>query len=230
MTTWHSGLKLRKFKKAEIDQRVREAAEIPGHHRADRAATQGPLRRPAPARGRGARHRPQARRLPLRRAAVEPGRQDARADAHRNQPPAHPPRNHDDLRDPRPGGGHDHGRPHRGHEGRPDPAGGRADPALRQPGQHLRGRLHRHPADELLPGGWWRRQDGKMVLREETFVVEVPAAWREKLGPYADKRVIFGVRPEACVARRPPRRRPAPRRSRPRSRWSSPWDPRPIST
>ncbi len=76
--------------------------------------------RPAPARGHGPRDgaRPQA--LPVRRAAVQPGRVAARADARRDQAPAPAGAGHHrDLRDARPGRGHDAGRPYRGAEGRP---------------------------------------------------------------------------------------------------------------
>ncbi len=47
--------------------------------------------------------------LSLRRTVVEPGRQDARADAVRNFEASRPTRLYDDLRHSRPGGSHDHG-------------------------------------------------------------------------------------------------------------------------
>ena len=72
------------------------------------------LGRPAPARrdGPGDRARPEG--LPVRRAALQPRRQAARADAHRDQgaPPA--AQDHHGLRHPRPDRGDDHGRPDRG--------------------------------------------------------------------------------------------------------------------
>ncbi len=40
------------------------------------------------------------------------------------------------------------------------------------------------------------QQEGKLILKEETFAIEAPSAWREKLAPYTDQKVIFGVRPE----------------------------------
>ncbi len=56
------GLKLRKVPKAEIDQRVKEAADILGiDHLLDRKP-KAALRRPAPARRPRPRHRPRARR------------------------------------------------------------------------------------------------------------------------------------------------------------------------
>ena len=95
----------------------------PRHHRAARPQAQAALRRPAPARGHGPRHRAQPEGVPVRRAAVEPRRQAARADAHRDQEGA-PAGAHDHgLRHPRPGRGHDAGRPRRRHEPRHHRAG-----------------------------------------------------------------------------------------------------------
>ena len=95
-------------------------------HRVPRAQAQGAVRRPAPARGHGPRHRPRARGVPHGRAAVQPRRQAARADPHPDRRAPAPPGHHHPLRDPRPGRGHDHGRPRRGAQGR-HPA------AVRQP-------------------------------------------------------------------------------------------------
>ena len=103
------------------DPRPRPAAE---------AQAQAALRRPAPARRARPRDRARAGGLPDGRAAFEPRRRAAGRDARRDPeaPPAR--RDDDDLRDPRPGRGDDHGRPDRGHEqGRP-PAGGNARGAL----------------------------------------------------------------------------------------------------
>ena len=52
--------------------------------------------------------------LPVRRAAVQPRRGAARADAGRDRQAAPAARRDHDLRHPRPGRGHDAGRPHRG--------------------------------------------------------------------------------------------------------------------
>ena len=54
----------------------------------------------------------------------------------------------DDLRDPRPGRGDDARRPDRRAAQGGDRAGGDAARALQQAGEHLRGGLHRQPADE----------------------------------------------------------------------------------
>ena len=85
------------------------------------------IRRAAPARGDGPRHRagnPQC--LPVRRTAVQPRCQAARADAGRDQGTAPAPQGHHGIRHPRPDRGHDHGRPDRGDEPWPDRTGRRA--------------------------------------------------------------------------------------------------------
>ena len=120
------GLKMRKFPKPEIDTRVREAAQMLGIQellsRKPRQLSGGQRQRVAV----GPRDRPAPPGVPLRRAALEPRRQAARPDARGAQAPPRPPRDHRDLRDARPGRGDDARRPHRRHEGRPGPAGGRA--------------------------------------------------------------------------------------------------------
>ena len=73
------------------------------------------VRRPAPARRHGPRHRARSRRLPVRRAAVQPRRQAAHADAHRDQEAACQGALDRDLRHARPGRGDDAVRPHRHH-------------------------------------------------------------------------------------------------------------------
>ena len=105
--------------------RGRQAAR---HRRLPQAQAARALRRPAPARRHGPRHRARAAGVPVRRAAVEPRRQAARADAHRDPPPAQPPQGHLDLRHPRPGRGHDAGRHRGGDERRPHRADRRARP------------------------------------------------------------------------------------------------------
>ena len=81
-----------------------------------------PFGRPAPARRHGPRHRARARGVPVRRAAVEPRCQAARADAAGDQAAAAAAGHDLDLRDPRPARGDDAGRPARGDERRQDRA------------------------------------------------------------------------------------------------------------
>ncbi len=99
-----------------------------------RAQAGEPVRRPAPARGHGARDRAQPEGVPDGRAAVEPGREAARADAGRGGAHPAPPQHHHGLRHPRPDRGHDAGRPRGDHAARRAPAGRVADGAL----QHTR--------------------------------------------------------------------------------------------
>ena len=107
------------------------------------------LRRPAPARGPGAGHRPRARRLPDGRAPLQPRRQAARADPGGDSPAAPAAQGDHDLRDPRPGRGDDHGRPHRRDQRGRAPAGGDAEGSVRAARQPVRGGLHRLTVDEL---------------------------------------------------------------------------------
>ena len=81
-------LKLARVPKDEIDTRVRKAASILELEQYLRAQARPALRRPAPAGGDGAGHRPPAGGVPDGRAAVQPGRQAARADAGRDRPVA----------------------------------------------------------------------------------------------------------------------------------------------
>ena len=101
-----------------------------------------PLRRPAPARGARPRARDRPAAAAARRAAVEPRRQGARAAAPRDQGAAEPPRLHRDPRHPRPRGGDDHGRPHRGDGCRPHRPGRHAEGGLRPAELALRRELH----------------------------------------------------------------------------------------
>ena len=59
---------------------------------------------------------------------------------------------HHRLRHPRPGRGHDHGRPRRPAQGRAAPAGRLPPQPLRPPRQHLRRRVHRLPGHEHRRG------------------------------------------------------------------------------
>ncbi len=130
------------------------------HARADPAAgpqAQAALRRPAPARGHGSGDRARAAGVPHGRAAVEPRRQAARADARRDLGRRALAEDHHALRDPRPDRGHDDGRPHGRHEGRhPQPAR-HPQRVLRRAQQHLRRAVRRLTADE--PG----RRHGRPV-------------------------------------------------------------------
>ena len=117
------GLKLRKFPKEEIDQRVKEASEILG--------IQNLLDRKPKQLSGGQRQRVAVGRAIVRKPAVflfdepliEPGCEAAGPDAGRTlqAPRSSPDDNH--LRHPRPGGSDDHGDEDRRDEGRVDPAG-----------------------------------------------------------------------------------------------------------
>ena len=74
--------------KEEIDRRVRHAAARAADRALSRPPAEGALRRPAPARGDRPGDHARSEGLPLRRAAVQPRRGAARADAHRDRPAA----------------------------------------------------------------------------------------------------------------------------------------------
>ena len=86
----------------------------PAARAAARAQAARALRRPAPARRDRPRDRAQPQGLPVRRAALQPRRRAARADADRARPAARGAQGDHDLRHPRSGRGDDAGRPDRG--------------------------------------------------------------------------------------------------------------------
>ena len=141
-------LKLRRAPKAEIEQRVRRAAEILDVDDAARPLSAPAFRRAAPAGGDGAGDRARSAGVPVRRAALEPRRQAARADAGRDQGIASAAEDDDDLCHPRSDRGDDDGRPHRGLARRRRRAGRGAARSLRSAGEPLRRRLHRLAVDE----------------------------------------------------------------------------------
>ena len=106
----------------------------------------------APAGRDGSGDRPQAERVPDGRAALEPRREAARADARRHRRAAARPRHDDGLRHPRPVRGDDARPPRRRARRRAAAAVGDAARALRPAGQPLRRRLHRLAGDEPLRG------------------------------------------------------------------------------
>ncbi len=125
------GLKIKKLPKDEIDKRVQNAAKILGLEAFLQPEAARALRRPAAARCDGPRDRARAGGVPDGRAALEPRRQAARADARGDRRPPARARRDDGLRDARPGRGDDDGG-----QGRGD-AQGRA-PAGRRPADPLR--------------------------------------------------------------------------------------------
>ena len=116
------GLKLQHRPKDEIKQRVGGGRGGARHHPPAEAQAGPDVRRPAAARRAGARPRQGADGLPPRRAVQQPRRRPAQPDADGGQAPP-PEAGHDErVRDPRPGGGDEPVRPHRGdarRQGRP---------------------------------------------------------------------------------------------------------------
>ena len=132
------------------------------HHAPAGAPSARAVRRPAAARRARPRAGARPRGLPDGRAAVQPRRQAARADALGDQALPPQPQRHDRLRHPRPARGGHHGRQDGGDARRRAAAVRHAGQGLRQPGQHLRRELRRQPGHEPDPGraGVHGRQDG----------------------------------------------------------------------
>nr|WP_284289404.1 ATP-binding cassette domain-containing protein [Angustibacter aerolatus] len=141
-------LKIAGVEKSEIRKRVEEAAKILDLEqyleRKPKALSGGQRQRVAM--GRAIVRQPQVFLMdePLSNLDAKP----ARADPHPDRLAAAPTRHHHRLRHPRPGRGHDDGRPRRGAQGRPAAAVRHPAPHVRPPGQRVRGRLHRLARDE----------------------------------------------------------------------------------
>ncbi len=151
-------LRMARVPKADREERVRKVAEQLELTPLPRAQARPALRRPAPARGDGARDHPPAAGLPDGRAALQPRREAARADARRHRRAAGAPRRHHRLRHARPGRGDD-ARPPRRRAARREAAAVRhAARAVRPPGEHVRRRLRRLAGDEPLPRAAGRRR------------------------------------------------------------------------
>ena len=157
------GLRLRKVPQGRDRRAGTPRGAGPRSRGVPRAQASRPLRWPASAGRHGARDRARAAGVPHGRAAVQPGRQAARADARRDQQPAARARRHHDLRHARSDRSHDHGR-----QGRRDAqgraaAGRRPAGALRPTRQPVRRRLHRQPDHEhgRSAAGPGRRRAGR---------------------------------------------------------------------
>ena len=150
----------RKLHAAERKERIAEATGGPRPHRPARPQARGALGRSAPARRPGPGHRRPPVGVPDGRAAVEPRRQAPGPDPPRARRAPEATRHHLRLRHPRPGRGHDHGRPHRHHQRRRAPTGRTAPGRVRPPREPLRGPLHRIATHEhgARPGGGRRRR------------------------------------------------------------------------
>ena len=117
--------------------------------------------------------------VPDGRAAVEPRRQAARADARRARRAPAPARGDGRLRHPRPGRGDDDGRPHRD----PRTTGvlqqvGAAAGGLRRAGEPVRRPVHRQPADEHRDRRPSSRVGGAPARPSSRAVVPAPAGAR----------------------------------------------------
>ena len=150
------------------------------------------LRWPAPAGRDGPGDRARAEGLPDGRAALEPRRQAARADARLARAAARAPRRHHGLRHPRPDGGDD---PRR--RGSPCSATacssrstGRSE-LYDGPANVFVAALHRHPGDESGRGHARRRHS------RVSAGYQPPSRTHAAPGAGSPAKVILGIRPEA---------------------------------
>ena len=179
--------------RAEIDQRVTEAARILDLSAAARPQAQAAFRRPAPACGDGPRHRAPSAGFSAGRAALQSRRQAARADARRTRPASFPARRHHRPCHPRPDRGDDARQSRRGVFARRVAAIRRAARHLPRSRQHLRRRLRRQPGDELLRGRpARRRRNYRHRRRADRGAIAYAALASVRVG---DK-VLVGIRPE----------------------------------
>ena len=176
----------------------RDPAQGPGggraarDHRSAGAQARQSVGRPAPAGGHGPRDRARSAGVSDGRAAVEPRRQAAPADALRDRPHPAAAEHDDGVRHPRPDRGDDARRPGRGDARRRAAAGGDPAGALRASAQPVRRRLHRRAADELHARTGDRRDAGLSAGGDPAG----PARTRGRRRRRDAGRVVVGVRPE----------------------------------
>ena len=194
------GLSAAKLDKAEVERRIAWAAKLLQIEPLLQPQAGAALGRAAPAR----RHRPGAgeecRRVPVRRAALQPRCEAAHRDAARDQEAARRAEEHHRLRHPRPDRGHDHG-----HQDRRD--GWRRDPAVRHPrrdlfeaAEPLRRRLHRRPRHEPPAGqaGQQRRRTESRCRRAQPRPLPVPPSKRRR---WTDSPSSSGCGPSTSASR-----------------------------
>ncbi|OGV32401.1 MAG: glycerol-3-phosphate ABC transporter ATP-binding protein [Lentisphaerae bacterium GWF2_45_14] len=189
------GLKLRKFKKADIDKRVREAADILGIHeylhRRPKALSGGQRQRVAV--GRAIVRKPEAFLFdePLSNLDAKM-RVQMRAEISKLHTQLETTMiyvTHDQIEAMTMG----------------DRICVMKDGLIQQVDDPLT--LYDNPANAFVAGfigtppmnffrGMIIARDGKLVFHEETMEIPLLDEWKEKLEPYIDKKIIFGARPE----------------------------------
>ena len=190
-------LKIKKMPKAEIRRTRRRSRSHPRSRAVPEPEAARALRRPAAARRDGPGDRPAAGRLPDGRAAVEPGREAAGADARGHQEDPARPRvttiyvTHDQIEAMTMG---DRVAVMRKAELQQVAA---AAGAVRPPGQHVRRRLHRQPCDEHARSAdragddpRARRRGRGIALDDETL------SQCTRRSHLRRSRVVLGIRPE----------------------------------
>ena len=208
------------------DRRARRAgARHDGALPAGRPPGHQALRRPAAAPRAGPRAGHPAAAAAARRAAVQPRRQAARVAALRAQAAAARAGHHLGLRHPRPGRGAGAVHAHRRHAGRQRGAAGQAARGLREPGQQVRRRVHRHV--ELHPRHG-RVRARRPALRRDDQRPAAPRVAAPTCPTGSD--VVVSIRPEAVeLSTDEPRGRRCPTSGTARS-WRAPSSATPSTT
>ncbi len=167
------------------NRRRREA--LPGTRaslRLRRPLGAGPVWRPAAAGGRGARACRAAQAAAARRALLRPRPQAARGHADRPAPPVARAGHDLGVRDPRPGRGAHHVRPHRRHEQGRDRAVRHAGSDLPQAGDSLRARIRgpvfaagRHRVRDAKASSWPSTRRSAASSRPAVSSAAPPCCW-----------------------------------------------------
>ena len=194
-------LRRRRLPRAECRARAASMLDAGGAGRVRPALPERAVRRAAAAGGAGPGADRGHRADPVRRAAVQPGRRPARADAGGDLLAGPRGRRDHRLHHPRPGRGVRAGGPHRGARGGRAGAGGHARGRLQPPGDPVRGPVHR--AGRANCGSGWRRTAATARWRSPRPTRRRRAAARAAAGRPPDGGPALRPGDEALLAIRP---------------------------
>ena len=182
-----------------VERAGRVGGELPRADAVPPPPAKGAVRRPAPTRRDGPRDRAQAAGLPHGRAAVEPRRQAACADARRDRPhPAGDGRD-DDLRHARPGRGDDDGRSRRGDAQGRAPADGEPQRLYDTPKNLFVASFIGSPAMNIVEANDRSGRDGGIAARSATRSSRSRRSSRrdtQRCRATSGRTLALGIRPE----------------------------------
>ena len=180
-------LKIAKMSKAEIRERILDAARLLDSGALPGPQTEGSVRRAAPTGGHGPGDRPAAAGVPDGRTAVQPRRQAAGADAQPDRRTATAIGHHHRVRHPRSSRGDDHGRSGRGPARRCPATVRAASRAVPKSRQRVRCGIHRIAGDEPLHAPGRRQQCRHWAIGRSRCRARSPDSASE---------LVVGIRPE----------------------------------